>query len=289
MPNVEVEIPRGPRVGREGHERLDVADAGVRQAVGQQQAAAERLRVAARRDLGAAALPAAAQVRRVAGADLPDRALRLGARLRRRECRGNDRLDRVVVGDDREAIVGAQRVDAGDHRLPGVNDLLPVHRTGTVHHEREVHRHALVARGRLGRLDVDADEPAAFRFGADQRTIGTDVQHQCPSWLAVAPAASDGGVVALNRAAVTVARATAVRGPLLLRAANAAQDARVGSLSTGDEHSRERLTDSVSVRRRGDAGLHALETIEPSRVCSWQQAEVACGRERLQPLRTIRS
>ena len=104
-----------------------VGDAGVGQAVGQQQGAVDALLVEVSGDLLGAAEPALAEVGLVAGVDPTEErdcvVLGLGGRQGGRD----DDVDLIVVDDDGEAVVRVKAGDRLDHSLLRQGDLLAGH------------------------------------------------------------------------------------------------------------------------------------------------------------------
>ena len=166
---------------RAAHDLVVVRHARVREAVGQEQAAAHLLDRQVLDHLLATPAPSALEVglapRPDAGHALRSRLPCRGRGLRR----GNDRVDPIVVGDDGEPVIVAQRADPLQDRLAGVPDLVAVHRAGAVEDEGEVDGKAAGPQRSLGRQDLGAHEAVAPGPDPDQLAVGTDGESHVPS------------------------------------------------------------------------------------------------------------
>ena len=148
------------------HDLVVAYDARVREAVGQEQAAADCV---ARELLGhllAAAPPATLEVGVAPRRDAGHGACRGIPRLGGGRTGRDDDVNLVVVRDDGEAVLVAQRADALEHGLARVLDLVAVHGARAVEDEREVDGQAARPRRGIGRLDLGAYEAAASFAGS---------------------------------------------------------------------------------------------------------------------------
>ena len=174
-PKAVVTTRRSRQAAHWRHDLVVVGDAAVREAVGQEEAAAHGFGREVLGHLLAAPEPAAVQVGGLPRLDARHEVRRGLARLRRRERGGDDDVDAVVVRHDGEAVLRPERSKALEDGLARVHDLLAAHGAGAVEDEGEVDGKApRLGRG-LGRLDLDAQEAAAAGSGADQLAVGVDI------------------------------------------------------------------------------------------------------------------
>ena len=168
--------PSAEVVGEPGELRR-VGHAAVGEAVGEEQDAVDALGLEARGRLLAAGEPARVEVRAVARQDRGQAPGRLAAGLGRGRRAGHHDLHLVVVGDDREAVLGLEAVDGLEGRLLGERELVvPAHGARAVEHEGEVDGRPAAGRvGRDGRRrDLDEQEALAAPVGADEAAVGAD-------------------------------------------------------------------------------------------------------------------
>ena len=186
----------GTEIGRVTRERVRVLLAVVGEAVGEEQHTRHRGRVSWLRcaDLGRALEPAAAKV---GGAARVRRAqARKGERLgfRGRLCRGEERVDLVVVAHEGEAVAVVEEPDGVFDGLLCHVDLAAGHRAGAVEHERDMRDRAIGAPLARRRGDGDGEIPHGSGAGRDERAIGLDVH-----WGGLQSSGSHEGMTGLVR------------------------------------------------------------------------------------------
>ena len=84
----------------------------------------------------------------------------------------DDDVDLVVVRDDAEVVLVAERADALEDGLARVLDLVAVHGARAVEDEAQADGQAARPRRGIGGLDLGAHEAAASLTGSQQQAVG---------------------------------------------------------------------------------------------------------------------
>ena len=148
----------------------DVDDTVVGLAVGEHEAAAERIGGQAAAHLGATGQPATTKVGAAARCDRQQ--TRLGQRLRRWGCRGGgeDDVDDFVKADDTQVVAVVEGVDRFTRGAESEGHLVGAHRARAIDDQAQRHRRARGGFVAAGSGVLDGQQPHIGRF-AQQRSI----------------------------------------------------------------------------------------------------------------------